>query len=171
MKKLIVAVVLASTAIWAHADDTGKTRNIEELLNLTDAPAMMESMYSQMEVMLQDMGEQMGVTDGEQPIFDEYYSKMMVLMRKELNWDKVKDPIKSIYGKHFTDTEIRDLIKFYKTDTGKKTLEKLPVIMQESMAISQQALAKVLPQIQAMSQQLEADIAQARAKVKPKTEE
>ena len=171
MKKLIVAVVLASTAIWAHADDTGKTRNIEELLNLTDAPAMMESMYSQMELMLQDMGEQMGVAPGEQPIFDEYYSKMMQLMREELNWDKVKDPIKSIYGEHFTNTEIRDLINFYKTDTGRKTLEKLPVIMQESMAISQQALAKVLPQIQAMSQQLEADIAQARAKVKPKTEE
>lgn len=169
MKKLLVAV-LASTAIWAHADDAGKNRNIDELLNLTDAAAMMENMYSQMEVMLQDMGEQMGVAPGEQPIFDEYYSKMMQLMREELNWDKVKDPIKSIYGEHFTDTEIRDLIDFYKTDTGKKTLEKLPVIMQESMAISQQALANVLPQIQTMSQQLEADIAEARAKVKSKAE-
>lgn len=170
MKKLIMAVVLASTATWAHADDAGKNRNIEELLNLTDAAAMMENMYSQMEVMLQDMGDQMGVSSREQPIFDEYYSKMMQLMREELNWEKVKGPIKSIYGEHFTDTEIRDLIDFYKTETGKKTLEKLPVIMQESMAISQQALANVLPQIQAMSQQLEADIAQARAKVKSKEE-
>ncbi len=170
MKKLFLAVVLASSAMWAHADDAGKNRNIEELLNLTDAAAMMENMYSQMEVMLQDMGEQMGVAPKEQPIFDEYYSKMMQLMREELNWDKVKDPIKSIYGAHFTNTEIRDLINFYKTDTGRKTLEKLPVIMQESMAISQQALANVLPQIQAMSQQLEADIAQARSKGKPEAE-
>jgi hypothetical protein len=43
-----------------------------------------------------------------------------------------------IYKKHFTHDEIKDIIAFYQTETGRKMAQKSAVISQESMAIGQQ---------------------------------
>lgn len=43
----------------------------------------------------------------------------------------------TIYVRHFTPEEMRQLTAFYRTPAGQKLLEKLPVITQESMAVGQ----------------------------------
>lgn len=42
-----------------------------------------------------------------------------------------------IYSKYYSDKEIRELIAFYETRLGKKTIEVMPDIMKESMAAGQ----------------------------------
>lgn len=49
----------------------------------------------------------------------------------------------SIYEKHFTEKEIDDIITFYRTDTGKKLIEKLPIITHEAQKIGQELGEKV----------------------------
>lgn len=163
MKKLLLTLI-AVTAVSAHAEAPAKSQHVEELLSITDASAMVDTMYNQLEVSLQDMASQMGISGSEQLVFDEYHAKMVQLMRTELNWEKIKDPIKAIYSEHFSDQQIKDMIAFYKTDTGKQTLEKMPVIVQESMAVSQEATAEIMPKMQEMVRQLAADIEQLRTK-------
>lgn len=41
-----------------------------------------------------------------------------------------------VYDKNFTESEMQDIITFYKTPTGKKTLQALPVVMSESMEMT-----------------------------------
>jgi uncharacterized protein len=56
-----------------------------------------------------------------------------------------------VYAKHYTDEEIVQLIDFYRTPLGKKVIEKLPLISQESYVIgaewgrklSEQAIKKL----------------------------
>ncbi len=43
-----------------------------------------------------------------------------------------------IYDKYFTDDDIHQLLAFYSTPVGKKLVENLPVITQESMNIGMQ---------------------------------
>lgn len=43
-----------------------------------------------------------------------------------------------VYQRHLSETEIKDIIKFYQSPAGKKFAEKSPLIMQESMQIGQQ---------------------------------
>ena len=50
----------------------------------------------------------------------------------------------SIYSKHFSDEEIKDLIAFYKTPTGKKLIEKQTIISKESMELTM----KYMPEFQ-----------------------
>ena len=38
----------------------------------------------------------------------------------------------SVYSKHFTADELRDLVAFYRTETGRKTIEVMPSILAET---------------------------------------
>ena len=42
-----------------------------------------------------------------------------------------------VYSNNFTHDEIKGLIEFYQTDLGKKTIEVMPVVLQQSMAAGQ----------------------------------
>ncbi len=51
---------------------------------------------------------------------------------------KLKAKTKEAYEQTFTEDEILDLIAFYQTSTGKKTIHALPTLMQSVMATSQE---------------------------------
>ena len=52
---------------------------------------------------------------------------------KKLSIYMVKEEMVNIYEKHFTQDEIKDLIKFYESPTGKKLLETTPEISKDLM--------------------------------------
>ena len=53
---------------------------------------------------------------------------------KEVDMEKmVEEIIIPIYDKHFSETELRDLIAFYKTPTGRKSTELMPELMKATM--------------------------------------
>ena len=58
--------------------------------------------------------------------------------------DKVYIPL---YDKYFTENELNDLLSFYRSPTGEKTLEVTPRLFQESMEKSQRILAPKIDEI------------------------
>lgn len=52
-----------------------------------------------------------------------------------------------IYAKHFTQDDIRGLIAFYESPLGKKVVEALPVVAQESITVANQWAASRMPQV------------------------
>lgn len=57
--------------------------------------------------------------------------------KSEIKPNELQEMVVPIYEKHFTEKEIDDILMFYKTDTGKKLIEKLPIILQESTIIGE----------------------------------
>lgn len=57
-------------------------------------------------------------------------------MEEELGWAKVKNDYIDICVKTYSEREICAISEFYKSSAGKKFIEKMPQLMQESMAIS-----------------------------------
>lgn len=53
-----------------------------------------------------------------------------------------------VYDKHFTTEELKDIITFYKTPTGAKTLLVMPAMMQESIKIGQEWTKLQIPTLQ-----------------------
>ena len=45
--------------------------------------------------------------------------------------------IASLYALHFTADELREMLAFYRTPVGKKAVEKMPAILQQSMVMGQ----------------------------------
>jgi hypothetical protein len=71
----------------------------------------------------------------------------------------MKPELLKIYSEAFTADELREIRGFYATDTGKKTLEKMPTLMAESSQIGmmrvQENIAELYSMIEAESKRIQ----------------
>ena len=164
MKNLIISILFIVTCN-AHSQSNHEAERIRELLNIMDMDSMVESMYSQMEIMMQNMSTEFGVKGDEQAIFDEYFSRMVLIMREDMSWEKMEPKVAQIYSDNFSQKEISDMLDFYKTETGQSVINKLPIVMQQSFEMSQEFVNIMLPKIQEISQEFKADLDKHREKM------
>ena len=74
------------------------------------------------------------------------------LFSERVNYSQLLEEVSfEIYNKHYTTEELEDLVTFYKTPTGRKTIEIMPQIFAESMTKTSERLR---PQIGPIVQQL-----------------
>ena len=75
--------------------------------------------------------------------------------------------INSIYEKHFTLAELKDLIFFYKSPTGQRMLKLTPVLMEDMLRMTSE---KLVPKIMDVGKEIEAEMKREVAqKVKEQT--
>ncbi|MFC1841286.1 DUF2059 domain-containing protein [Thermodesulfobacteriota bacterium] len=160
---LLGCVTAKKPKVVAVSDNESKRESVEELLALTDAEDMIDTIYSQMSQMFQGMGQQLGVKPSEQELFDKFMSKMIALLKDEMSWDKMKEPMMKIYLKHYSEKEIQDQITFYKSDSGQSMIGKQPEVMKDTMMLSQEALKDFIPKLQKISKELEEELAASRS--------
>jgi hypothetical protein len=79
----------------------------------------------------------------------ESYARFMKAFRERvkqrIDFAKFTEEITtSLYDKYFTEGEIKDLIAFYKTATGKKSLKIMPQLLQDSIRVSSDKLTPIV---------------------------
>jgi hypothetical protein len=161
MKKVIILVLSLATTFSIYGDST-KRELVDELLVLTKADSTIDVMYEQMGAMYTGMAQQLNIQPSEAEHFEKYGAKMFELMKQEMSWDKMKEPMVNIYLKHYTEQELKDFVAFYKTDSGKSMIAKMPVIMQESMILSQSIMQDFYPKYMALTQEMQQELAAKR---------
>lgn len=87
-------------------------------------------------------------------------------MENELGWEKMKDDLIDIYIKTYTEEEIRAISEFYKTPPGKKFIEKMPQLLQETMAITQKKMPAFMAKMQKISEEMAEELKQLEKKKK-----
>ena len=137
-------------------------QSIEDLLQLTKAESMVDSMNAGME---QLMRQQMGQLTQGKPIHaeqqrsqDAMLGKVMSLFREELNWAKLKPSYAQLYQETFDQEEIDGLIAFYRSPTGQAFVSKMPVVMEKSVALSQRQMQSFMPKMQAIFEEATAEL-------------
>lgn len=119
-------IVLTAQQIETPASaDTEIQKDIRELLVLTGSGELGVQVMSQMIAYFKESYQAAPV---------EFWDQFM----DEVQADDLINLILPIYEKHYTHQNIKDLIAFYKTPIGKKSIEVLPSITQESMTVGQQ---------------------------------
>lgn len=139
-----------------------KKESVEELLVLTKAETVIDTVYGQMDQMFKNMGKQLGVKPHEQEMFDKFMSKMASLMKEEMSWDKMKGPMIEVYLKHYTEKEIQDMITFYKSESGRSMMSKQADVAKDTMMLRQKMVESFLPKVMKLSREMEADLAKKR---------
>ena len=138
--------------------------SIEALLAATRAEKLVDTMLANVDqVMRQSMaagvqGQQFSAE--QQRVIDGARAKFVQVLREELTWDKLRPLYVQIYQETFTQEEIDGLIAFYNSPAGVAFVEKMPVVMQKSMSITQSRLGPMMEKMKAAMQQA---IAEARA--------
>ncbi len=162
MRKLAFILFILIAPTIANAEKSVQRETVERLLEVMHAEQIITTMYSQIDQMFAGIAKNLGVKESEQEIFNKFMSKVVAAMKKEMTWQKMKDPMIDIYIKHYTETEINDLLAFYSSKSGKSILKKMPAVMQDSMLISQSMLREFIPKIRTISEELNKELQMTR---------
>ncbi len=143
-------VAAATTGATAFAEEQTPSSeemhaDIEHLMKLTGAydDKLIEQLGS---VMAQQVAQASGATTPEAAarcvaIAVEAVSEMF-------SDGEFKAEMNAIYAKYFSHEDIRKMISFYETPTGKKTIEVMPELMSEGMQVTMKWMAQMNPVIQ-----------------------
>lgn len=162
MKKVYVLILTTLFMFNVSATELASKKSVEKLMELTEVSKMMDVMQGQIGNMFNGMSKQMNISEKEKPAFDKYMTKVGDLLAKDMNWDVFKEPMIEIYSKHFTEEEVKGLISFYQSDLGKSMTKKMPLIMSDSMLVSQELMKSFMPKIQALAMEMKKDIQKSR---------
>jgi hypothetical protein len=144
-----------SQTVEAAATQAEKRALVKELLDLTNTRQASETMFNaqfdQMEKQMPDIvwqaiaamddvkqlrpeqREQLRAKINESSLQLSQRMKAMFLQRIDMK-QLVEDISYSVYDKHFTVNELKDLVTFYKSETGKKVIAEMPALYAESVA-------------------------------------
>ena len=75
---------------------------------------------------------------------------MMKFMNKHMSWNSLKGEFLKLYLETFTQSEVEDLVVFYKTPTGRKSIRLMPEMMAQGAAIGQKRVQANLPELQSL---------------------
>jgi uncharacterized protein len=160
MRKFLVLVsaVFFSTALHAAVPSEA---SINELLTVTKIEKMVDNMLPMMD---QTMRQSMAAMTKGRPLnpeqqrsLDALMPKMMQIVRDELSWQRMRPLYVQVYQESFTQEEIDGLIAFYKSPAGVAFVNKMPVVMQKSMALMQTRMGPMMEKMNVAMKQAMAD--------------
>jgi uncharacterized protein len=154
VKKFLLAILLVAS-LPSFADESPPSEaSIRELMGVTDMNALLDQVWSQMDGMMeQAMREGLGDTklNAEQDkILAEFRQEMVKLLKDEMGWDKLEPTYLELYSKTFSQSEVDGMIAFYKSDTGKAVLAKLPLLMQNITQVTVKLTQGLMPRLRTL---------------------
>jgi hypothetical protein len=125
MGKLLAAIgVVCMLSGAVRAEETQKQKDIRKLLKITGSGELGTQVMSQM----------IGSMKKAMPnVPDKFWGDFM----KEVRTEELVDLIVPVYDRNLAQEDIKELIRFYESPTGKKFVSVLPKITQESMVVGE----------------------------------
>jgi hypothetical protein len=133
---LSVAIVVAALAVGrpVQAGEVELDAKIEKLMAMTNMTAMMRQIapqiFSQITTVIRSAN-----PDIPKDEIEAFRQEILSLFDRAM--PQFAASMKPIYKKHFDEADIDAMIAFYETPTGQKAIRKLPMLVQESMAVGQ----------------------------------
>lgn len=192
LKKLVPTIFMLTCAMLASvsaqtAVPTEKQAAVKELVALmtvdNNLEDMMKAMVPQMQAqqdaaMKASLDAQTDLTAAEkQALADSVgaqsrmsVKRLMDKLTERLNYNEMMNEITySIYDKHFTLAEIKDLTAFYRSPTGQKLLKTMTPIMSDTMtAMQERVMPKMMTVIKELMDEDKAEIERAINAKKPR---
>ncbi|MEE4638512.1 MAG: DUF2059 domain-containing protein [Wenzhouxiangella sp.] len=158
MLKVIVAAAFG-VVVALPAMAGSKEERARELISLLEINAQFDQIQDQIHLTFSGLFEPKGVSEAERAIRDRFHERMLALTLEELGPQKVEAQMIELYLAYFSEQELVDMIEFHRTPTGQRMIETMPMIMEESIMFSQEGMMRLAPRIQALSDEMEAELA------------
>ena len=170
MFKRILPIFLLSTSFVYAAENPAPAAppaanppseaSIKQLLEITQARKLIDSIMAQMENLMQQAVVQAAagrdIPDSVQKEIDRQRAEMIGMMKQLLDWPKLEPMYVRIYQKTFTQQELDGMLAFYKTPAGAAVIAKMPAIMQNTMDEMQGMMGPVMEKVQHLQQDVAA---------------
>lgn len=160
-------VLLAAQPVLAQ-EAKPSDASIKQLLEAMHSRGVVDSYMAQVQSTVRDSMQQAGagqqLNAKQQKILDDFQTKIVDMVKEQLNWADLEPGIIEVYRKSFSQSEVEGMLKFYRTPIGQSVISKMPLVTQQSMASVQSRMKTITPKVV----QLEKDTAvQVRAAADP----
>jgi uncharacterized protein len=165
MLKVIALLAFLGFASMAQAEPP-TLESIDALLKAARTEKLLDTMLANVDQsMRQSMatvaqGQQL--TAQQQQVIDAARDSIVRVLREEITWDKMRPIYIQTYQETFTQEEVDGLIAFYNSPAGIAYVEKMPMVLQKTMAITRSRMAPMMEKMKAAMQQAVADTKAAK---------
>jgi hypothetical protein len=167
LKRALLLLVVATTTAYA-VDNPPSEASIKQLLEASHAHKILDTMLAQMDGFMKQAMQQatqgQSLTPEVKKDIDKRQAEMMSIFKEALDWSKLEAMYVRVYQKSFTQSEIDNLIAMYQTPGGQTLLNKMPIVLQNTMTEMQQIMRPMVERIQKMQQEVLAEIRAEQAK-------
>lgn len=137
---LVVFAVLAVSAGWVRAEDGSHEKAVKEFFTITN---VRDTYQKSVDMMLE-----MQIKNN--PRLEQFRPVMKSFFDKYLKWEAVEPKMVQMYKDSFTEEELRNLIAFFSTPTGKKWAGQQSDLMLKGAKIGQEQTEAHLPELRKM---------------------
>jgi hypothetical protein len=140
-----VTFVCAGVLLANHAaaDEASHRKAVTEFFKLADMETMMnENIDTMVKAQLQMM-------PGMAPVQDTFKQ----FITKYMSWKALEAEFLTIYMQAFSEAEMKQMLVFYKTPVGKKTLQQMPKLLQQGAQIGAKRVQEHMPELMEAMQQ------------------
>ena len=156
------SVAFAADPPPARSSTTGNVpteASIKQLLEVGQAHKLIDSMMDAfIKSTMQQATQGQHVTPKVQKDIDQRLAEMMAGTKEMLDWSKLEPLYVRVYQKSFSQQEVDGMTAFYKTPTGQAVLNKMPVVMQNTLNEMQQMMAPMIQRVKQAQQEIVAEI-------------
>ncbi|MBU0912671.1 MAG: DUF2059 domain-containing protein [Gammaproteobacteria bacterium] len=145
LKLLSCASVLLCS--FVSLAEPAKPETVELFLKVTDAAATVDYAYAQLDQMSEQMVLSQAPEAKNDPLVRKHLQELNQLIRTELSWQQLEQPMIAIYSSVFTEAELQGIIAFYQSEAGQKMVKRQPELIQASMAVMQEQSMLLMPKI------------------------
>tara|TARA_B100001179_G_scaffold222190_1_gene198382 strand:+ start:279 stop:734 length:456 start_codon:yes stop_codon:yes gene_type:complete len=140
MQRFGVIAALLLLGLPAQAETDAKQALIERLFQVTH---MSEVMRESADAMFATMR----MPDQAPACYKEAEPELINTVRQATDFERTKPFLTQMYTDVFSEEELQQMIRFYSSPVGQKTLEKMPILQQKALQHSQSVLRGLMPRI------------------------
>ena len=142
---LMAVICISSMSVQADELTNEKRKDIEQLLEMTGAMSLAKKMALSF-----SENTKANLKENRPDIPSEVLNQLPTIIGDVFddNTESLKNMYVPLYNKYFTEIEIKEMIVFYSSPLGQKTIQVMPALFQESMQLGQIWGASVAPQVE-----------------------
>lgn len=138
---VVLAIMLAAASPAVAQQYKPATSHEQAAVELIELLEVGETTLAGTNMMIESMIDQNPELAQFRDIFEDFFAQ-------HFRWETLLPEYVRIYREAFTEAELRELIAFYKSPVGRKTVELMPRLMQEGAEIGQKQIEPHLPELE-----------------------
>jgi hypothetical protein len=158
--RILIALILVPALLVPAAAQTPPTDNrvklALQLIELTEARRQMEQqMATVLKAQVDSImarGRSAGVPESDLAKLEPLQQEVRELVMKEIGWEHIAREAANAYAALFTEQELKDMVAFYQSPSGKAWVAKFPEFSSKMVQITQQRMQLIAPKVQELIQ-------------------
>jgi hypothetical protein len=140
-KSSLLAIILllgVGQVSSVFADDASHRQAVQKLFELT-------GMQQQIEESVDNV---LGLQLAQNPELKDHEIVVREFLERHIGWQSLRDALTDMYLKEFSEQELNDMNAFYGSATGRKVIERLPVLVQKRNQLASGRLQENIGELQ-----------------------